>query len=85
VPIQALPFLMKLLPAGIRRCMIDYVPLPDLHLVRDLVDALDHTSRSILSRKKQALDEKDTVQTEQIGQGKDITTLLSLNIPFELY
>ncbi|THU83076.1 cytochrome P450 [Dendrothele bispora CBS 962.96] len=80
VPIQALPFLMKVLPAGLRRSLIDYVPLPDLHLVRDLVDALDNTSRSILSRKKQALKEKDSVLAEQVGQGKDITTVLMKSV-----
>ncbi|KAJ3782602.1 cytochrome P450 [Lentinula aff. detonsa] len=76
VPIQALPFLMKVLPAGLRRRLIDYIPLPDLHLLRDLVDSLNDTSRNILEEKKQTLNEKNNDLSGQIGQGKDITTLL---------
>ncbi|KAJ3981430.1 cytochrome P450, partial [Lentinula detonsa] len=76
VPIQALPFLMKVLLAGLRRRLIDYIPLPGLHLLQDLVDSLNDTSRNILEEKKQTLNEKNNDLSGQIGQGKDITTLL---------
>ncbi|KAK7043765.1 hypothetical protein VNI00_008377 [Paramarasmius palmivorus] len=76
IPMQVLPLLMKILPPKFRRLLIDYVPLPDLRIARDLVDILDKTSRDILFRKRQALDAGDALVAEQIGQGKDVTSLL---------
>ncbi|KAL0061119.1 hypothetical protein AAF712_012113 [Marasmius tenuissimus] len=61
---------------GLRRTLIDYAPLPDLRLARDLVDILDGTTKAILAKKKEGLRLGDSVIKEQIGQGKDFTSLL---------
>jgi hypothetical protein len=58
--------------------MIDYLPLPDLRLARDLVDIMDRNSRRILEKKREAISKGDSAVLEQIGQGKDIMSLLSM-------
>ena len=82
IPMQILPLLLRTMSPGLRRKLIDYVPLPDLHLARDLVDILDGTTKTILAKKKQGLRLGDSVIREQIGQGKDITSLLRQSLLF---
>jgi hypothetical protein len=75
---QLLPFLLRTTPPSFRRWMIDYLPLPDLRLARDLVDIMDRNSRRILEKKREAISKGDSAVLEQIGQGKDIMSLLSM-------
>ncbi|KAF9455886.1 cytochrome P450 [Collybia nuda] len=76
VPMQALPFLLRIAPSTFRRKLIDLVPLPDLHLARDLVDILDKNSRAILKGKREAIAKGGSAIIEQFGQGKDAMSLL---------
>ncbi|KAJ7935175.1 cytochrome P450 [Mycena leptocephala] len=76
IPMQVLPFLLRTTPPALRRWMIDFVPLPNLRLARDLVDVMDKNSRTILEKKRDAIAKGDVAVMEQIGQGKDITSLL---------
>ncbi|KAF7370352.1 hypothetical protein MSAN_00666600 [Mycena sanguinolenta] len=76
VPMQLLPFLLRTTPAAFRRWMINFVPMSDLHLARDLVDVMDNNSRQILAKKTEAIAKGDAAVMEQVGQGKDIMSLL---------
>ncbi|KAJ6519125.1 cytochrome P450 [Mycena sanguinolenta] len=76
VPMQLLPFLLRTTPAAFRRWMINFVPMSDLHLARDLVDVMDNNSRQILAKKREAIAKGDAAVMEQVGQGKDIMSLL---------
>lgn len=77
VPMQALPYMIKLTPAIVRRHLIRLVPSSDLHQARDLVDVMDENSQNILRGKREAIASGDAAVLEQIGKGKDLMSLLS--------
>ncbi|KAF8966255.1 cytochrome P450 [Flammula alnicola] len=59
-----------------RRFVVDILPWKNLHEVRDIVDVLHNTSVEIFESKKRALAEGDEALAHQIGQGKDIMSIL---------
>ncbi|KAF8966256.1 cytochrome P450 [Flammula alnicola] len=59
-----------------QRFVIDILPWKNLHEVRDVVDVLHNTSVEIFESKKKALVEGDEALAHQIGQGKDIMSIL---------
>ena len=63
-----------------RRFIIDVLPWKNMHDVRDIVDAMHKTSLEIFESKKRALLDGDDVVARQIGQGKDIMSMLSTSI-----
>lgn len=56
---------------------MDVLPWKSLHELRDIIDVIHNTSIEILETKKKALEEGDEAVTQQIGQGKDIMSILS--------
>ncbi|KAK6997312.1 cytochrome P450 [Favolaschia claudopus] len=74
VPMQLLPFFIRIIPAAWRRRMIDFVPLPDLHLARDLVNTMDANSRSILAAKRHV--DASSGASAEVSEGKDILSVL---------
>jgi hypothetical protein len=56
---------------------MDFLPWKSLHDIRDIVDIIDNTSVEIFEAKKKELEEGDEAVTQQIGQGKDIMSILS--------
>ncbi|KAJ3504638.1 hypothetical protein NLJ89_g7834 [Agrocybe chaxingu] len=71
-----LPTLMKIGTPKLRRFFVDLLPWQHLHDIRDVVDVLRNTSVEILESKKKALAEGDDALARQIGQGKDILSIL---------
>lgn len=58
-----------------QRWLVDALPWPALHELRDMVDVMDNTSKEILGATKRALAEgKD--MSSRIGGGKDIMSIL---------
>ncbi|KAF8971842.1 cytochrome P450 [Flammula alnicola] len=68
--------LSRIGPPKFRRFVVDILPWKNLHAVRDIVDVLYHTSVEIFESKKKALSEGDEALANQIGQGKDIMSIL---------
>ena len=67
---QQLHILVKIDIPRFRRFIVDHLPF------KDVVDSIQHTSTEILEAKKRALQEGDEAIVRQIGQGKDITSIL---------
>ncbi|KAF8966234.1 cytochrome P450 [Flammula alnicola] len=59
-----------------QRFVIDILPWKNLHEIRDISDVLYNTSVEIFESKKKALAEGDEALANQIGQGKDIMSIL---------
>lgn len=65
-----------------RRFIVDLLPWKSLHDVRDIIDSIHNTSLEIFESKKRALLDGDEAVTRQVGQGKDILSILSTLILF---
>ncbi|CAA7265718.1 unnamed protein product [Cyclocybe aegerita] len=74
--IYLLPLLINIGTPKLRRFFIDLVPWKDLRDLRDHVDILHKTAVEIIETKKAALAEGDKAAARQIGQGKDILSIL---------
>ncbi|CAA7267173.1 unnamed protein product [Cyclocybe aegerita] len=68
--------LVKIGTPNFRRFLVDLIPWKALHDLRDIVDVLHDTSVEIIESKKKALAEGDESVANQIGQGKDILSIL---------
>lgn len=73
-----LPRVSRIGPAFFRRWVINAFPWESLHDVRDIIDILSSTSIDIFESKKEALAKGDKALENQIGQGKDIMSILSM-------
>lgn len=73
---QQLHILVKIDIPRFRRFIVDHLPFKDVKQVRGIIDSIQHTSTEILEAKKRALQEGDEAIVRQIGQGKDITSIL---------
>jgi hypothetical protein len=57
--------------------IVNVLPSPTLHELRDMADLMHATSVEIYKSKKQALEEGGNAMEQQIGQGKDVISVLS--------
>ncbi|KAH9482227.1 Cytochrome P450 monooxygenase 91 [Psilocybe cubensis] len=71
-----LPTIVRIGTPRFRRFILDILPLKDLHRFRDIVDLTYSTSLEVYESKKKALYAGDELVTKQIGQGKDILSIL---------
>ncbi|KAG6854373.1 hypothetical protein C0991_007364, partial [Blastosporella zonata] len=65
-----------------RRWLLDHLPLKNLHAIRDIVDIWDHTTVKIFEGKKRAMAEGDEALAKQVGQAKDLMSILSNTFTF---
>ncbi|KAG6817153.1 hypothetical protein H0H87_012114 [Tephrocybe sp. NHM501043] len=72
-----LPTLSKIGSPRFRRWAVDHLPLKNLHALRDIVDTWDRTTVEIFESKKRALREGDEALAKQVGQAKDLMSILS--------
>lgn len=56
--------------------MMNITPWKALHEVRDMVNYMHELSIEIYNEKKRALEEGDEAVVRQIGQGKDLLSIL---------
>src|SRR5258708_16129695 len=60
-----------------RRFILGLIPWKTLHEIRDITDIIQNTATEIIDSKKRALENGDEAVARQIGQGKDILSILS--------
>jgi hypothetical protein len=65
-----------------RRFILDLVPWKTLHQLQDISDVIHNTAIEIINSKKRALEDGDEAVTRQIGEGKDILSILSRGFSF---
>ncbi|KAE9401520.1 cytochrome P450 [Gymnopus androsaceus JB14] len=74
--IYILPLAIKLLPTNVRTFIMNITPWKTLHDARDMINYMHNLSVSIYEEKKRALEAGDEAVTRQIGQGKDLMSIL---------
>jgi hypothetical protein len=70
-----IPFLL-VGPARIRCFIVDMMPFQNIRKMRDIVDTMDRTARDVFYAKKRALQRGDESVVLQVGEGKDIMSVL---------
>ena len=60
-----------------RRFILNLIPWKPLHQLRDISDVIHNTAVEIVNSKKRALEDGDEAVASQIGQGRDILSILS--------
>ncbi|OCH86572.1 cytochrome P450 [Obba rivulosa] len=80
VPLQTyrrlLPYVADLGPPKFRRFVLDMIPDPTLQKLKKISDTVAEQSKAIFYEKKAALERKDDIAMHQIGEGKDIMSVL---------
>lgn len=71
-----IPHIVKCGPPRFRRKLMEWAPSSSVQTLRRIVDIMDLTSKDIYRKKKQALADGDKATLEQVGQGKDIMSIL---------
>ncbi|EED78842.1 predicted protein [Postia placenta Mad-698-R] len=71
-----LNILMRLGPRRFRRFVVDMFPNSHVQRVKDVADTMDEKSREIFHEKKTALEKGDEATLRQVGEGKDIMSVL---------
>ncbi|THG93595.1 hypothetical protein EW026_g7680 [Hermanssonia centrifuga] len=66
----------KLGPPRLRRFLISLVPDVDIQELRQIVDIVADRSKEILDGKRKALEDGDEAVNMQVGEGKDIMSIL---------
>lgn len=74
--IMTVPYVSKLGPARFRRWLLNLLPISSVQHLKGLADIMDERSKCIISGKRSALEEGDEVVLQQIGEGKDIMSIL---------
>lgn len=71
-----LPFLINIGPPYFRRFIVKILPWKALKEICSIVDIMDETSMKVFEEKKRALSKGDNTVLHQVGEGKDIMSIL---------
>ena len=73
---RILPYLPEIGSMAFRRKIVDLFPHEGVQMLKTAVDVMHRRSVEIYGAKKRALAEGDEVVTRQVGEGKDIMSIL---------
>ncbi|OSX57129.1 hypothetical protein POSPLADRAFT_1050195 [Postia placenta MAD-698-R-SB12] len=73
---RLVPYVYKLGPAWFRRMVMHYFPLGQVRDAKEIVDTMQRCSSEIFTSKKIALARGDEAVMKQVGEGKDIMSIL---------
>ena len=70
------PYYLDIGTPKFRRFVLDRIPVPKIQELKNIVDVMDQQSRAIFAEKKAALEKGDEALAHQIGEGKDILSVM---------
>ena len=73
---MVLPYVTKIGSASFRRRIVEMLPMDSVRDLRRISDTLHERSVSIYREKKEALEKGDEALKHQIGEGRDIMSIL---------
>ena len=71
-----MPQIVKIGSPALRRKILEITPYQRLQRLKEITDTLENTAKEILLEKKKALAAGDDAITKQVGEGKDIISVL---------
>lgn len=78
-----LPLAIKIGTPRFQRFVINSLPWPSVHEIRDVIDTLHDTAVEIMGIKQQALAEgREVLEKRQVGRGKDVMSILRMSLFF---
>ncbi|KAI0718795.1 cytochrome P450 [Cerioporus squamosus] len=72
----AMPYVSLIGTPGFRRRILEWIPMKRLHKLKSVVDTMHGRAREIYAEKKALLDRGDEALLEQVGEGKDLMSIL---------
>lgn len=72
-----LPYLSNIGSAAFRRWVIRLIPSKNIQALVEAAETMDESSKKIFNEKKAALKRGDDAVVHQIGEGRDILSILS--------
>ena len=76
-----LPFVDYMGPKWFRRKLLDIVPYKKLQRMKNIVDIMYERSTEIYRAKKAAIERGDEAAVQQVGEGKDVLSILRVYLP----
>ena len=73
--ILAAPF-VNLGPTWFRRAIVEMIPFKQVQRLKNVVDVMHKRSVEIVTEKKAALQRGDEALAQQVGEGKDVMSIL---------
>ena len=70
------PFVHEYVPSSLRSFLGQFIPFQTVRRLREIIYAMDYHSRRIFNEKKAALEKGDEAVIHQVGEGKDILSIL---------
>ena len=70
-------FVPDWIPSSVKRLVVRYAPIASLQKFRKVVEIMNHNAQNIYNTKKTALDKGDEAVVQQIGEGKDLLSIMS--------
>ena len=70
------PYMPDFGSSAFRRWLVKFIPNPDAQKMQNIVDTMWRRSTEIYHAKKLALEQGDEAVTRQIGEGKDLMSIL---------
>ena len=73
-----LPYIIPIAAPSLLRKLIDWIPFGNLQEAKRIVDILDSSSKNILEKKRDIMLKQDYDEkvTQEVGKGKDLTSVL---------
>lgn len=71
------PRVSPFVPGPLRPLLAKMLPLPEMRKMRSIVEAMDKQANLIFRSKQTALEKGDDATILQLGEGKDIISILS--------
>lgn len=76
---EILPYVPKIGTPAFRRFMLGFIPRPAMRKMIWIVDMLWDTAKQIFYNKKAALERGEDAVVHQVGEGKDIISILRMS------
>lgn len=71
-----MPYVSLIGTPAFRRRILEWIPMKRLHKLKSVVDTMHGRAKEIYTEKKALLDRGDEALLEQVGEGKDLMSIL---------